>query len=133
MGRVPLVLLLCALLVAACGGDASSLTGELRYMRSGGIAGDVDELVVRPDGRATLKSRRGGDEEFELTREELDALATQAAGMEGERTIATPVPDAIVHEVAYDGRRASADDPHLAKSQIAPLIRQLEKIIEAHR
>ena len=132
---VPFVLVFLALVLAACGEEsASSLSGDLRYVRSGGIAGDHVELLVRPSGEATLKSRRGGEREFTLTEAELDALAADAANLPSASGGEKPaVPDAFVYTITYEGRTGRTDDPDLGGSGLAPVVRRLEKIIEAHR
>lgn len=132
---VPVVLLLCVILLAACGDDApATMDGDLRYMRSGGFDGDVVELLVRPSGDAKITSRRGGDKEFMLGEEELDALAAEAERLEAaDATADKPAPDAFVHAVTYDGKTLRTDDPNLSRSGAAPLIGRLEKILDAHR
>ena len=130
---VPLVLLLLALLLAACGDDApssSGLNGELRYVKSGGFAGEHVEMVVQPDGSATVKSRRGGERELTLTEEELEAVAAEAEDLpEADAVSARPAPDAFVYTLSYDERTVKTDDPNLAKSGLSPLIGRLEQVL----
>ena len=136
MRTVPLILfLLLALGLAACGDDApsSALTGELRYVRSGGIAGDHLELVVQPDGSAKVTSLRGGETTFTLSEEERQALAEAARNLPDEdSTAAKAAPDAFVYTVTYEGRTAKTDDPGLSKSGFSPLIGELQSILDAH-
>ena len=136
MRAVPLILvLLLALGLSACGDDApsSALSGELRYVKSGGFAGDHVEMVVQPDGSGTVKSRRGGETEFTLSDAERQALAEAAENLPEEDSTGTkPAPDAFVHTVTYDGRTAKTDDPNLSKSGFSPLISELQKILDAH-
>ena len=136
MRAVPLILLLLLLGLAACGDDApsSSLTGELRFVKSGGIAGDHVELTVQPDGSAALKSRRGGEREFTLSDGERQSLAEAAENLPDEDSTAPrPAPDAFVYTVSYDGRTAKTDDPNLRSSGFSPLIGELQKIVDAKR
>ena len=138
MRAVPLILvLLLALGLSACGDDApsSTLKGELRYVKSGGFAGDHVELVVQPDGSAALKSRRGGEREFTLSDAELESLADEAELVERATADAysqEPAPDAFVYTITYEGARARTDDPNLRISGVASLIGELEKLLEAH-
>ena len=136
MRAVPLILLLLlALGLAACGDEAgSSLTGDLRYVRSGGFAGDHDVLVVRPDGSATLKSRRGGERSFELTETEREELAHQVQGWGAGPAWGRspkPAPDAFVHTVEYEGHKETTDDA-VDHGRIA-LVETLGRILAAHR
>ena len=133
---VPLLLLLLVLGLAACGDDAAvTMDGDLRYIRSGGFDGDVVELFVRPSGDAKMKSRRDGEKEFMLSEEELDAIAAEVSVVaEGNDAVSPkPAPDARVHSVTYEGSIVRADDPNLGRSRIGPLVRELEKVIEARR
>lgn len=136
MRAVPLILLLLVLGLAACGDDApsSGLSGELRYVKSGGFAGEHLELVVQPDGSAKLKSRREGERSFSLSDAELQSLAESARDLPAEdSTPPRAAPDAFVHTVAYEGRTATTDDSNLGKSGVAPLIGELQKILDEHR
>ena len=131
-----LILLLLALGLAACGDDApsSTLTGELRYVKSGGIAGDHFELIVQPDGSGTLKSRRAGERPIDLTDEELDALVSEVQGFEAGPEWGKsprPAPDAFVHTVEYEGRTQTTDDA--ADHGTIALVQLLGRIVEAHR
>jgi hypothetical protein len=120
--------------LSGCGDDeAAGLNGELRYVRSGGIAGTHDELTVRPDGTATLKARGKGERTFELSDDELPALAAEAETLDSVAGSAKPVaPDSFTYTVDYDGRTATTTDPELGASAIKPLVVQLEKILQAH-
>lgn len=132
---VSVILLLAVLALAGCGDDAepaAALDGELRYLKSGGFAGEIDELVVRPDGGAVLKSRSGGNKTFTLTAGELAALREQAGHVMSQRSVSRPrAPDAFTHTVIYDGATLEVDDPSLSKSGHGELIGQLEQIIRA--
>lgn len=134
MRAVPLILLLLlALGVFACGDDAPApgLSGELRYVKTGGFAGDHIELMVQPDGRATVKSRRGGDSQFTLTEEELAALSTEADTLvDGDDQPAKPAPDAFVHTVEYRGRKLTTTDA--AGGGQPSIVSELQKILQAH-
>ena len=131
---VPLILLLLALGLAACGDDAPSTTmsGDLRYVRSGGFAGHIDELLVRPSGDAKVRSRSGEEKEFMLTDRELQALPAEAERFEGGvDQPAKPAPDAFVHAVEYEGRKLTTSDA--SGGGRAAIVAQLQKILEAHR
>ncbi len=122
-----------AFVLAGCGEDeAAGLGGELSYVRSGGIAGAHDELVVFPTGRATLRTRKG-EREFRLTEAEMARLAEEASGLESVNAVAPrPAPDAFVYTVVYKDQTAVTDDPSLGQSDFKPLVVQLEKILQAH-
>ena len=136
------MILAIALLVASgCGAgddgtDESSsarLSAELRYVRDGGFAGDHDELVIAPDGRAQVTRLRGRDASFELSRQEIAKVAEAVAGakldeLNPKSTSSKPVPDAFVYTVSYRGRKVETDDAAMPDS-LAPLRQQLDLLV----
>ena len=141
----PAMILAIALLVASgCGGgddgtDESSsarLSGELRYVRDGGFAGDHDELVIAPDGHAQVTRLRGHDASFELTRQEIAKVAAAVQGakldeLDPKSTSPKPVPDAFVYTVSYGGQKIETDDAAMPDS-LAPLRQQLDVLVAKH-
>ena len=72
--------------LTGCGGDdasVDSLSGPLEYERGGGIAGEAEKLIVRPDATGSFERRRGLDQEakdVKLTASERDELAEAGRG-----------------------------------------------------
>jgi hypothetical protein len=103
----------------------------VRYVRSGGLAGMDDVLVVSSDGTVTLTSgrpalRRTG----RLTAAERSALAAAVAvarARDGVRRLGDPHPDAFVYAVTFDTSEyrftGSAVPPGLI-----PLVRTLREV-----
>ena len=144
MLRTAMILVTALLVASGCGGgddgadDASSatLSAELRYVRDGGFAGDHDELVIAPDGRATVTRLRGRDASFELSQQEIAEVAEAVEGakldeLDPKSTSRKPVPDAFVYTVSYDGRKVETDDAAMPDS-LAPLRQQLDLLVTKH-
>jgi hypothetical protein len=144
MLRTAMILVTALLVASGCGGgddgadDSSSatLSAELRYVRDGGFAGDHDELVIAPDGRATVTRLRGRDASFELSEQELAKVAEAVEGakldeLDPKSTSRKPVPDAFVYTVSYDGRKVETDDAAMPDS-LAPLRQQLDLLVTKH-
>ena len=141
------MILVTGLLVAAgCGSDdgggsqaearPATLSGELRYVRDGGFAGDHDELVISPSGHARLTRQRGCDASFKLSKQELVGLAHTVAGaklnkLEPTSTSPKPVPDAFQYTVSYAGHTVRTDDAAMPDS-LAPLRQQLDLLVKKH-
>lgn len=148
MWPMPMLVLFAALLLAAAGcgdeeppaGDpaaAETLGAEVRYTRSGGIAGTHDVLVVRPDGTGELTDRRGQARPIEVPAEQMQDLARAVAAAEldevpADSTGAQPAPDAFVHTLEHAGRKIRTDDPNVPPP-MKPLIGRLARIIEDNR
>ncbi|CAA9539874.1 MAG: hypothetical protein AVDCRST_MAG30-4630 [uncultured Solirubrobacteraceae bacterium] len=141
-----LAALLLALALAACGGDdapappkagsgAQPLEGELRYERSGGFSGRMDEVVIAPDGSATLASSGGEAKPFRLTPAELDSLRSAAAAADLASVPADAgtgaTPDDFGHRIDYRGRTVRTDDSSLPEA-LAPLVGELGELVERH-
>jgi hypothetical protein len=144
MLRTAMILVTALLVASGCGGgddgadDSSSatLSAELRYVRDGGFAGDHDELVIAPDGRATVTRLRGRDASFLLSQQELAKVAEAVEGakldeLDPKSTSRKPVPDAFVYTVSYDGRKVETDDAAMPDS-LAPLRQQLDLLVTKH-
>lgn len=134
------------LLLAACGGaaggdgdaeGAAELEGELRYTRSGGFAGAHDELVIQPDGAARLSVRGANEEEFNLSEDELESLATALgdAGLEdipSDSTSDPAAPDAFTYVIGYGDEEVRTDDASVP-SELTKLLTALDRIVSEHR
>jgi len=123
---------------AACASDEGSaeLRGELSYVRSGGLAGAHDRLVIDGDGRATLAVRGAAEQDFTLSAREMTALVGRLndANLEDlpdDAASDRPVPDAFTHVVSYDGSEVRTDDAS-APADLKPLLAELGRIIERH-
>ena len=141
----PAVLVL-VLALTACGGDdapappkaesgAQPLEGELRYERSGGFTGRMDEVMIAPDGSATLASSGGKAKPFRLTPAELDSLRSAVAAADlasappGPGTGSTP--DDFGHRIDYQGRTVRTDDSSLPEA-LAPLVGERGELVERY-
>jgi hypothetical protein len=136
-----LVILAVALLaLSGCGEDSPSaeLDGPLSYVRSGGIAGETQELTIQPDGGGTVTSDLGGTEqasEFSLEasqREEIARLAQEADIATLKPREVPPVADGYQYELSYGGdtvRWEMGGTPERAEE----LVRVLGEVVEAHR
>jgi hypothetical protein len=132
------------LLLVGCGSDDDSaaksppakLSGELRYVRDGGFAGDHDVVVIRPDGRSRVTRQRGRDASFTLSRQEIAKVAEAVKGarldqLDPKSTSPKPVPDAFVYTVSYRGHTVETDDDAMPDS-LAPLRQQLDQLVTKH-
>jgi hypothetical protein len=136
----PLLILAVALLtLPGCGEDsAATLGGSLSYVRSGGLAGETQELTIQRDGRATVTSDLGGADkasDFMLTDSERD----QVAGLVQEADLATlearktpPVADGYAYELTYGGRTIRWE-MGATPERAAKLVRILGGLAEKHR
>ena len=144
MLRTAMILVTALLVASGCGGgdegadDSSSatLSAELRYVRDGGFAGDHDELVIAPDGRAQVTRLRGRDAAFDLSPQEIAKVAEAVDGakldeLDPKSTSPKPVPDAFVYTVSYRGRKVETDDAAMP-DRLAPLRQQLDLLVTKH-
>lgn len=96
-------------------GDDAGLEDELVYSRSGGIAGEISELTVRPDGTAEVRGPRPSSEPVALTLTESEMQAVEAAVAATDFTNPPPAPpvgqccDQFTYVVSYDGHEARTD------------------------
>jgi hypothetical protein len=130
---------LVALVAAGCGGGetAAEMSDELHFVRSGGLAGEHDELTIQPDGQSTLTVRGGDEEQFQLSDDELDDLQTalDGSGLEdaaSDSTSEQPAPDAFSYVITYGDKEVRTDDPSVP-DELKDLLVTLDGIVEAHR
>jgi hypothetical protein len=133
------ILGLVAVMAAGCGGGeaAAEMNDELQYVRSGGFAGEHDELTIQPNGGAHLTVRGGDEAQFRLSDEELDDLQTALDGAElqdvaSDSTSEQPAPDAFSYVITYGDKEVRTDDPSVP-DQLKDLLAALNGIVEAHR
>jgi hypothetical protein len=133
------VLLVSALFVGACGSGESAvgLNDELRYVRTGGLAGLHDELIVDPNGDARLTVRGHNAVDFSLDEQEIDSLASaldgaDLAGLESDLAGERSAPDAFRYVVNYQGAVVRTDDPSVP-DDLKPVLAALDRIVEEHR
>ena len=136
-----LVVLAVALLaLSGCGEDspASSLSGPLEYVRSGGIAGETQVLTIQPDGRARVTSDLGGTEQgsdFTLDdsqRDEIAQLVNDADLATVKPREAPPVADGYQYELSYGGDTVRWE-MDATPEELAELVRVLGELAEANR
>jgi hypothetical protein len=131
--RMRLALLLCALAPLAatgCGGDdgdggaPARLSQPITFEVIGGDAFRDDEITVRADGSARVKTR-AGERTAELEPGELEELAraVERADLATAESAVTrpPQPDALGYRFTYRGKRVTTDDGALPE-RLEPLI-----------
>ena len=130
---------LVAVLAAGCGGGeaAAEMSDELHFVRSGGFAGQHDELTIQPNGDVSLISRDGHQEQFSLSDEELAKLTgvLEDAGLEdipSDSTSDQPVPDAFTYVVTYGETEVRTDDASVPP-ELTDLLSELTNIVEGQR
>jgi hypothetical protein len=135
--RSLVTLALAFLTVVGCGGESSAATlgGTLSYVRSGGLAGETDELTIQRDGRAKVTTDRGGAQSFKLTaseREKIAKLVKEAdlATLKVRKT--PPVPDGYAYEIAYGTRKVSFES-NATPQRVKKLVTALGEIVAKHR
>jgi len=131
-------LMAVAVILMGCGNDASAaaLKGSVTYGKSGGIAGVVQKLTVRPDGRAVASSATR-KRSFTLTKAQLTALtkAVKAADLAHTKSPKDNVQgaDGFSFGVGYDSHRVAwsdfSDDP---PRRVLALYRLLDDLYESH-
>jgi hypothetical protein len=133
------IVVLVALAATGCGGGeaAAEMNDSIHYVRSGGFAGEHDELTIEPDGTAMLTVRGGSQEEFQLNDDELGDLtgALDESGLEdvpSDSTSEQPAPDAFVYSITYGDKEVRTDDVSVP-DELRRLIATLDEIVESHR
>src|SRR4051812_35176997 len=112
-------LVVASLALAACGGQASAATlqGNVKYSKSGGIAGVIQNLTVRPDGTG-VASAYDRKRAFTLPESRLKVLERTVREADLAHTKSPPAghgADAFAYGVEYRGHRVAwsdlSDDP----------------------
>jgi hypothetical protein len=98
---------------ANTGGNTTAMDTLVTFTRTGGLAGNNDKLVVRPDGSYTITTRQGS-REGKLTTDELNALKAALASTDFNKMPTVndngAVADAYTYTVTYSGRQITAKD-----------------------
>jgi hypothetical protein len=127
-------LLIIALVFAACGGEASAATlqGSVKYGKSGGIAGLIQNMTIRPDGSGVASSYES-KRTFKLSASRLRQLekAVRAADLAHTRNPKkrSEGADGFNYGVSYRGHRVSwsdfTDDPPKRVQRLYALLDEL--------
>ncbi len=126
--------LVLATLGTACNGNTAQIS-PIEFRRSGGIVGLDDQLTIDAQGRAQL-TRRAGDFEFDLTRDEfarLTALLRDANFKtipEDSRRKPYLVPDEISYVIVYQGHTVKTSDTAIP-DKLQAAIQLLNGIVDA--
>jgi hypothetical protein len=136
--RLITVLTVTLLGFAACGGGVSSaamLDGTLQYTRTGGLAGDIDKLTLKPDGHASVSTRRG-KRSFTLSKSERARVKAQVAKadllhIEVRRGGGGVVSDGFSYTLNYHGHGLSFDQGSIPPV-VQKLIDTLDGLVEKH-
>ncbi len=125
---------LLLLVLAACAPSAPAAPTPIDYQRSGGFIGVQDHLTIDLNGHAAL-TRRTGNSEFDLTRDELTALqaAFQSAGFAALPENSMPpagIADAFFYVITYQGHQVRTGDSAIPKP-LAPVIASLNRLIDS--
>ncbi|WP_433614938.1 protealysin inhibitor emfourin [Dactylosporangium sp. CA-139114] len=95
------------------GGNVTATDALVTFTRTGGLAGNNDSLVVKPDGSYTITTKQG-TKTGKLTDEEANALKTALASTDFNKLPTTndnsAVADAYTYTVTYGGKQITAKD-----------------------
>jgi hypothetical protein len=142
--RALMVIAVLSLALGACGGDDESapgspgggeLAGPLEFLVTGGDAFREDRITVRPDGSATVKTRKG-TRTADLTEDELAEIEAQVHTAELDRipedsTTKPPMPDALGYGFVYEGREVDTDAGSMP-DQLKPLVGTFIKLVDRY-
>ena len=106
------------------------------FSRSGGFAGDIDELNISTDGKCHLESRRKGKQDFSITKDDvarLEDLAQKAFEAKPENPNGPRVggADYLSYIVRYAGKEKRYNDLNAPKA-FKELTRALNEVIAKH-
>lgn len=116
-------------------GDAT-LAGELRFVRTGGFAGVHQELVVQPDGTATVAADGGSPEPIELSTDQVARLGslveeTDLGGLGAAPEDDVDVADDFTYELQYGDQHVTVADSDLG-DPYPQLIAELAELLDSH-
>jgi emfourin len=128
-----LLLATLALLVVACGNDASAaeLGGTLKYARSGGIAGISERATVKTDGHVTVSGRKRRTRTARLTgaeRQRLSRLVRAADLAHVKVDGKSECCDQFEYSLSYRGRTLQWSDAHFPKP-LGKLVAELNDLV----
>jgi hypothetical protein len=128
-----------AVLVAGCGDDAAPEkpgSGALvTYARSGGVASVPEQLVLQPDGMATVEAGiDGARASFELEPNELEQLRAEleAADFGALEPSPTVCADCFSYQVVYGGNTISYDEADSPPDSVTTVVAHLGQITADH-
>jgi hypothetical protein len=139
--------ILAALLISGCGGSGTSTSGStltstsiasrIDFHVSGGFAGVDQELVIAPDGRATVTTRfrdTSSARHFQLSDAQLSELRDKLAAA-GIAQLPIPPPsgcaDCFIYSIGFEGRSYRTDQASVPKP-LEPAIAELAQLVSAH-
>jgi hypothetical protein len=144
--RAAVTCVVLALAAAGCGGDETAapaggstpdgrLAAPLGLEVTGGEEGRRDRMTIRPDGTASIETRKGRTS-AELSEEELSTVSEQFAGakladLPEDSLTKPPIPDALAYSFSYEGREVSTDAGSLPE-RVKPLLGTLLGLLERH-
>jgi hypothetical protein len=95
------------------GGNSTVTDTLVSFTRTGGLAGNNDKLLVRPDGSYTITTRQGS-KDGKLTADELAALKAALVSVDFNKMPTDSgdggVADGYTYTVTYNGRQVTAKD-----------------------
>ncbi|MFB9447509.1 hypothetical protein Dvina_11610 [Dactylosporangium vinaceum] len=98
---------------ANAGGNQTATDTLVSFTRTGGLAGNNDSLVVRPDGSYTIQTKQA-KRDGKLTDEELGALKAALASTDFNKLPTNndsgAVADAYTYTITYGGKQITAKD-----------------------
>ena len=131
--QILIAILLAAFVAVSCG-PTPAPAFSLEYRRSGGIAGFDDQLVIDPQGNATL-TRRGQTTQFVLEPEtiaQLEIFLDQAdfARLNAEYLPAQPGADLFEYTITYQDHTVRTADTAVPGA-LQPVLDALNRIVDA--
>jgi hypothetical protein len=123
-----------ALLVVACGNEASSaadLSATLKYSRSGGIAGSSQGATIKTDGHITVRGRKQRTKTSRLTsaeRARLSRLVREADLAHVKVDGRSECCDQFEYSLSYRGRTLQWSDAHRPKP-LEKLVAELNGLV----
>ncbi|MBX7235502.1 MAG: hypothetical protein K1X65_14040 [Caldilineales bacterium] len=113
-------LVVLSLLLAACRAPATPATsssGQLltpvSFVRSGGFAGQTNQVQIEVDGSTIVTRNDGSTETGQLTPSQTQELASLLAGsglFDADHSFETPGADQFVYTITYNGHMVTAID-----------------------
>jgi hypothetical protein len=125
------------LLLSACAAPARPTNDDttVSFLRGGGVAGIFDELIVKPDGVATLARRGKPLATFQLSNQNHMQLLAQLYAVNIGRIperMESQSADMFSYVLTYRGLTVSGDDyPQFERSGLGLVLAQLNAMMDA--
>lgn len=113
-------LVVLGLLLAACRAPATPATASsdqlqtpVSFVRSGGFAGQTNQVQIEVDGSTIVTRNDGSTETSQLTPSQTQELASLLAGsglFDADHSFETPGADQFVYTITYNGHMVTAMD-----------------------